>query len=111
MPSTSPPVNSERMRFSDVARLGFAAAHDSPSLKGEGLADLSGTTEMAGSPSNAQGMCGAVQLFSCCQTVNLSCTSVAVVSLIILDLFHCKLSLLRICVFSLIFQLTQVRGV
>lgn len=33
-PST-PPVGGERKRFSDVTRLGFAAAHDSPSLRTE----------------------------------------------------------------------------
>ncbi|KAK9117707.1 hypothetical protein Sjap_016654 [Stephania japonica] len=31
--STSPPTSSERKLFSDVTRLGFAAAHDSPALR------------------------------------------------------------------------------
>lgn len=48
VPSTSPPINSDRKRFSDVTRLGFAAAHDSPSLKVEG-------SEKAGDTSNTQG--------------------------------------------------------
>lgn len=33
--STSPPAVEERQTFSNVTRLGFAAAHDSPSLKTE----------------------------------------------------------------------------
>ncbi|WOL11466.1 RING finger protein 10 isoform X1 [Canna indica] len=41
MPSTSPP-SSERKLFSDVARLGYAAAHDSPSLRVEEAADSPG---------------------------------------------------------------------
>nr|CAD1836664.1 unnamed protein product [Ananas comosus var. bracteatus] len=32
-PSTSPPSSGERKLFSDVTRLGFASAHDSPSLR------------------------------------------------------------------------------
>ncbi len=33
MTSSSPPIVGERKLFSNVTRLGFAAAHDSPSLK------------------------------------------------------------------------------
>nr|CAD1836669.1 unnamed protein product [Ananas comosus var. bracteatus] len=33
LPSTSPPSSGERKLFSDVTRLGFASAHDSPSLR------------------------------------------------------------------------------
>ncbi|XP_009405452.2 uncharacterized protein LOC103988593 isoform X1 [Musa acuminata AAA Group] len=40
-PSSSPPTG-ERKLFSDVTRLGFAAAHDSPSLRAEESADVSG---------------------------------------------------------------------
>ncbi|URE13764.1 RING [Musa troglodytarum] len=39
-PSSSPPTG-ERKLFSDVTRLGFAAAHDSPSLRAEESADAS----------------------------------------------------------------------
>ncbi|RZS14152.1 hypothetical protein BHM03_00045822 [Ensete ventricosum] len=39
-PSGSPPTG-ERKLFSDVTRLGFAAAHDSPSLRAEESADVS----------------------------------------------------------------------
>ncbi|GAB2284090.1 hypothetical protein Dimus_018563 [Dionaea muscipula] len=35
--SSSPPVHGERILFSNVIRLGYAAAHDSPSLKAEEL--------------------------------------------------------------------------
>ncbi|KAF9618945.1 hypothetical protein IFM89_002940 [Coptis chinensis] len=54
--SSSPPMSSERKRFSDVTRLGFAAAHDSPSLKAEESADSSKAEEsgetsgLAGNP-------------------------------------------------------------
>ncbi|KAK1281577.1 hypothetical protein QJS10_CPB22g00483 [Acorus calamus] len=44
-PSTSPPVVGERKLFSDVTRLGFASAHDSPALKVE---------TSAGSPSKVE---------------------------------------------------------
>ncbi|KAK6928595.1 Zinc finger, C3HC4 RING-type [Dillenia turbinata] len=33
LPSSSPPIHGERNSFSNVARFGFAAGHDSPSLK------------------------------------------------------------------------------
>lgn len=33
--SSSPPAVGERKTFSNVTRLGFAAAHDSPALKNE----------------------------------------------------------------------------
>ncbi|URE13762.1 RING [Musa troglodytarum] len=44
-PSSSPPTG-ERKLFSDVTRLGFAAAHDSPSLRAEESADASGEKTM-----------------------------------------------------------------
>lgn len=44
-PSTSPPTN-ERKLFSDVTRLGFASAQDSPPLRIE-TGDASGKTESA----------------------------------------------------------------
>lgn len=55
VPSTSPPVTGERKLFSDVTRLGFAAAHDSPSLRTEERIDLSGSLERMGETSNFQG--------------------------------------------------------
>lgn len=56
MPSTSPPIIEGRKLFSNVARLGFAAAHDSPSLKYEGLLDSTGSIEDTGETSRIQGM-------------------------------------------------------
>ncbi|PIA32786.1 hypothetical protein AQUCO_04300014v1 [Aquilegia coerulea] len=50
LPST-PPMTSERKRFSDVARLGFASAHDSPLLKAEESTNVSSTTEERGEAS------------------------------------------------------------
>ncbi|KAI4387885.1 hypothetical protein MLD38_000275 [Melastoma candidum] len=46
--STSPPVNGERKTFSNVTRLGFAAGHDSPSLKREGMESVDQTTTIKG---------------------------------------------------------------
>lgn len=40
--SSSPPVVGERRLFSSVTRLGFAAGHDSPSLKLDGTNSLNG---------------------------------------------------------------------
>ncbi|XP_010929676.1 uncharacterized protein [Elaeis guineensis] len=54
-PSTSPPVAGERKLFSDVTRLGFAAAHDSPSLRAEERTDSSGHMERMGEASSIQG--------------------------------------------------------
>ncbi|KAH7664016.1 putative E3 ubiquitin ligase protein [Dioscorea alata] len=54
MPSTSPPIIEGRKLFSNVARLGFAAAHDSPSLKYEGLLDSTGNIEDTGETSRIQ---------------------------------------------------------
>ncbi|KAG1370201.1 putative RING finger protein 10 [Cocos nucifera] len=54
-PSTSPPVTGERKLFSDVTRLGFAAAHDSPSLRAEERTDSSGNMERMGEASSIQG--------------------------------------------------------
>lgn len=48
-PSTSPPVNSERKLFSNVTRLGYAAAHDSPSLRAEDSASSSRCMDASGS--------------------------------------------------------------
>ena len=42
MTSSSPPIVGERRLFSSVTRLGFAAAHDSPSLKLDGTKSLNG---------------------------------------------------------------------
>jgi len=58
VPSTSPPINSERKKFSDVTRLGFAAAHDSPSLRAESSADPTGNIEKSGDTSDTQGIVG-----------------------------------------------------
>ncbi|TYH48822.1 hypothetical protein ES332_D10G094500v1 [Gossypium tomentosum] len=49
--SSSPPVTGERKLFSNVTRLGFAAAHDSPSLKieeGNGMHNNEGATDSTG---------------------------------------------------------------
>ncbi|KAM0947130.1 putative transcription factor C2H2 family [Dioscorea sansibarensis] len=54
MPSTSPPIIEGRKLFSNVARLGFAAAHDSPSLKSEGLLGSTGSIEDTGETSRIQ---------------------------------------------------------
>lgn len=54
--STSPPNNGDRKLFSDVTRLGYAAAHDSPSLRADGSADPFVNTEEAGNASTAQGL-------------------------------------------------------
>ncbi|MCL7049301.1 hypothetical protein MKW94_004706, partial [Papaver nudicaule] len=43
--STSPPVVGERTRFSEVTRLGFAAAVDSPSVTARGPSDTSSNIE------------------------------------------------------------------
>lgn len=40
--SSSPPVVGERRLFSSVTKLGFAAGHDSPSLKLDGSNSLNG---------------------------------------------------------------------
>ncbi|XP_072978560.1 uncharacterized protein [Typha angustifolia] len=53
-PSTSPPTTGERKLFSDVTRLGFAAAHDSPTLKGESVGP-SRNVETLGEASSLQG--------------------------------------------------------
>ncbi|XP_058092939.1 uncharacterized protein LOC131239312 [Magnolia sinica] len=54
--STSPPVLGERKLFSDVTRLGFAAAYDSPSLKAEEpVVDASSSMEASGGPSSLIG--------------------------------------------------------
>eukprot|EP00268_Persea_americana_P064187 TRINITY_DN8418_c0_g1_i1.p1 TRINITY_DN8418_c0_g1~~TRINITY_DN8418_c0_g1_i1.p1 ORF type:complete len:812 (+),score=163.75 TRINITY_DN8418_c0_g1_i1:269-2437(+) len=53
--STSPPVTGERKLFSDVTRLGFAAAHDSPSLKADESIDALSTLEMTGEASRLTG--------------------------------------------------------
>ncbi|XP_008791034.2 RING finger protein 10 [Phoenix dactylifera] len=53
--SSSPPVTGERKLFSDVARLGFAAAHDSPSLRTEERTDSSGKMERMHESSSIQG--------------------------------------------------------
>ncbi|KAJ6837101.1 RING finger protein 10 [Iris pallida] len=55
VPSTSPPLNNGRKLFSDVTRLGFASASDSPSLKPEASANSSGNMEKTGEASSAQG--------------------------------------------------------
>lgn len=55
MSSTSPPVTGERKLFSDVTRLGFAAAHDSPSLKADESIDALSTLEMTGEASRLTG--------------------------------------------------------
>lgn len=55
MSSTSPPVTGERKLFSDVTRLGFAAAHDSPSLKADESIDALSTLEMTGESSRLTG--------------------------------------------------------
>ncbi|XP_078156491.1 RING/U-box superfamily protein [Carex rostrata] len=54
--STSPPTTGERKLFSDVARLGFASGHDSPSLKPEpGVASLRINNSTTTGPSTLQG--------------------------------------------------------
>ncbi|XP_020245527.1 RING finger protein 10 [Asparagus officinalis] len=55
VPSTSPPTNGERKKFSDVTRLGFAAAHDSPTLRAEGSSDLLRNTDKIDDASDSQG--------------------------------------------------------
>lgn len=59
LPSTSPPVSGERKRFSDVTRLGFAAAHDSPSLA---LKQPSNNSQVLGSQSNLVSFIGKIFL-------------------------------------------------
>lgn len=56
MISSSPPVTEERKLFSNVTRLGFAAAHDYPSLKieeGNGMHNNEGATDSAGAAGNS----------------------------------------------------------
>lgn len=53
--SMSPPVVGERKLFSDVTRLGFAAAHDSPSLKADESVDSSSDMEVIGEASSLTG--------------------------------------------------------
>lgn len=55
MSSTSPPVTGDRKLFSDVTRLGFAAAHDSPSLNAEESIDSLSTLETTGEASRLTG--------------------------------------------------------
>ncbi|KAJ0969264.1 hypothetical protein J5N97_022141 [Dioscorea zingiberensis] len=52
--STSPPIITGRKLFSNVTRLGFAAAHDSPSLKSDGPVNSSGNVEETGETSRVQ---------------------------------------------------------
>lgn len=56
-PSTSPPA-SERKLFSDVTRLGFASAQDSPPLRAE-TGDVDGKNEIT----RDQGTANHIQLF------------------------------------------------
>ncbi|KAL6011763.1 hypothetical protein ACLOJK_002228 [Asimina triloba] len=59
--STSSPVVGERKRFSEVTRLGFAAAHDSPSLKmDEPAGDTPSNREAHSDPSSLAGLLGIV---------------------------------------------------
>ncbi|RDX91970.1 RING finger protein 10 [Mucuna pruriens] len=51
--SSSPPVAGERKSFSNVTRLGFAAAHDSPSLQ---IQETSGNNNMTSDSSVAAGL-------------------------------------------------------
>ncbi|XP_077229831.1 RING/U-box superfamily protein [Tasmannia lanceolata] len=53
--STSPPIVGDRKLFSDVTRLGFAAAHDSPSLKAEESADDSSNMDVTGEATSLTG--------------------------------------------------------
>lgn len=54
--SLTPPVTGERKRFSDVTRLGFAAAHDSPLLKSEESGNVLSHTEERGETSGPRNM-------------------------------------------------------
>ncbi|KAG9445832.1 hypothetical protein H6P81_011960 [Aristolochia fimbriata] len=56
--STSPPVVGERKLFSSVTRLGFAAAHDSPSLRAEVSFETSRSTETPAEASAVTGPSG-----------------------------------------------------
>jgi hypothetical protein len=58
-PSTSPPAN-ERKLFSDVTRLGFASAQDSPPLRAE-TGDTAGKNESA----RDQGMAHHIRYSTC----------------------------------------------
>ena len=51
--SSSPPVVGERKLFSNVTRLGFAAAHDSPSLKIQEASSLHNQNAVADSSGTA----------------------------------------------------------
>ncbi|XP_068656370.1 uncharacterized protein [Aristolochia californica] len=53
--STSPPVVGERKLFSSVTRLGFAAAHDSPSLRAEESSETSRSMEATAEATAATG--------------------------------------------------------
>lgn len=53
--SSSPPNIGERQSFSNVARLGFAAGHDSPALKTEDAHSLTGM-EVSSDSVGASGM-------------------------------------------------------
>ncbi|KAF8013072.1 hypothetical protein BT93_I1060 [Corymbia citriodora subsp. variegata] len=52
--SSSPPTVGERKTFSNVTRLGFAAAHDSPALKNEEDDSLRGTSSKTDSPGGGE---------------------------------------------------------
>ncbi|KAK9108610.1 hypothetical protein Syun_024621 [Stephania yunnanensis] len=56
--STSPPTSSERKLFSDVTRLGFAAAHDSPALRIEDPAVPTRSFQSAEDSGQASGLAG-----------------------------------------------------
>ena len=49
--STSPPTFGERKLFSNVTKLGFAAAHDSPGLKTEEVHSVQNTSVASDSSS------------------------------------------------------------
>lgn len=51
--SSSPPVVGERKLFSSVARLGFAAGHDSPSFQTQETSDLHINNSITGSSSTS----------------------------------------------------------
>ncbi|KAL0927014.1 hypothetical protein M5K25_001165 [Dendrobium thyrsiflorum] len=54
-PTTNPSMNNTRKLFSNVTRLGFAAAHDSPALRAEELGDSSGSMNATQEASPSQG--------------------------------------------------------
>ncbi|KAI0528530.1 hypothetical protein KFK09_001072 [Dendrobium nobile] len=54
-PTTNPSMNNTRKLFSNVTRLGFAAAYDSPALRAEELGDSSGSMNATQEASRSQG--------------------------------------------------------